>query len=184
MELEMDGIREHDGVSFTSGQPTSLSECLIGIRRIEYIPTQITKQNPEAFYKLFNGWGIAWTAIWNVIRKRQAPTLTQVRQEVYFMGADLCKWQNFQQKGGGQLEYALDALVNVTKNLCIGGDDGWEYDLFINEIEAKPATVLDRMFDVAKLKCLEIGDNFISQEMGPYYHVVDEGIYGEEDFDY
>lgn len=171
---------------FQKFKPASLEDCcgFDGIRRIDYIPGEVLEQNSEGFYKSFaDGWEIAWKAMHLVVSRREAPTISRVQHEITNrMGCDLRKWNHFTQKGG-KVEYAIDALLKITQNVVIDGDDGWEYCIFEDEIEAILATPFDKAFDIARVKCLELtNENFMKQPQGPYYH----GSNGldRDDFDY
>jgi len=150
--------------------PTSLPICFDmcdGIEYIQYIPfVEISKKNPDGLYKSFeDGWGIVWEAIASLLHTQRAPTLTRVEQEIYNIGADLRKWSHFAEKGG-KIEYALDALLDVARNLHL---DGWfEND---SDDDALPDSPLDGAFDVARVKCLESNNhNWLTQPAGPYRH--------------
>jgi hypothetical protein len=50
---------------------------------------------------------------------------------------------------GGKVEFALDALFNITEHVPVDGDCGWEYDVLKEQIEAHPSTPLDGSSDIA-----------------------------------
>lgn len=162
---------------FTKFRPTPLAKCCClwsGIHRIDYIPTEVLQRNSQGLYKSFaDGWEIAWRAILQLIMRKEAPTTSRVQNEICRMNCDLRKWSHFVEKGG-KIEYAIDALLDITKNVVINGDDGWEYCDYKEKIEALPATPFDKSFDLAKVKCLEItNENFRNQPQGPYRHNFD-----------
>lgn len=168
-ELSVNIVKEDSDVFFVKDKATPLSQCagVFGVHLIHYIPTEILHQNCQGLYKSFcDGWGIVWSAIVKVIHNRQAPTITRIEQEIHAMGADLRKWHHFQQKGG-KIDYALDALFDVTKKVYRNGDYHWVYNNCKDDIEKIPATESDDMFDVAQAKCFETD---ICQVMGPYFH--------------
>jgi len=177
-ELASDGIRDDfNSVRFQKNRPTSLEVCcgVCGIRHFDYIPTEVFQRNPEGLFQSFcDGWAIAWEAITNLLQNKQAPTKSQVEREIDRIGTDIRKWNHFVQKGG-KIEYALDALFSVTRNVLVDGDDGWEYAVFKDDIEAHPATPFDGAFDVARVKCFGITNgNFREQPKGPYHHNFDD----------
>jgi hypothetical protein len=65
---------------------------------------------------------------------------------------DSRKYHHFLSKEG-KVEFAIDALINVTRNVAVDGDDGWEYGIF-DQIESLPAThtPFDDAFDIARFK--------------------------------
>ena len=138
-EIACGTIKDCDCGQFTKFQPLPLLDCC-WITFFQYIPTEVFHRNPQGLYKSFcDGWAIVWGAIESLLRKRQAPTISQVIKEIYESGADQRKWNHFVEKGG-IIEFALDALFDTTRNLLVLGDDGWEYCEFQDEIEAQPAT--------------------------------------------
>ena len=42
-----------------------------------------------------------------------------------------------------QFVYAIDALINISRNTLIHGSDEWEYDIFKDDIDNMPATPFD-----------------------------------------
>ena len=171
---------------FTKFQPTSLAHCcgFCGIQRIDYIPAEVLHRNPEGFYKSFaDGWEIVWRAMLMLLQRNQALSISLVHQEIcsrHYM-YDLRKFNHFVDKGG-KIDYALDALLKITEHVVVGGDDGWEYWMFRDEIEALPATPFDKAFELARVKCLEItNQNFVTQPGGPYNHNFDEDAYHDGD---
>lgn len=143
-ELYDSSLHDQDSL-FQKFKPTSLKECcccLCGIPRIEYIPPEVLERNSEGFYKSFaDGWEIAWKAIQSVLsRKSEIPTISRVEYEINCrMECDLRKWNHFIQKGG-KVEYAIDGLLRITQNVVMKGDDGWEYHMFEDLIEALPSS--------------------------------------------
>ena len=83
---------------------------------------------------------------------------------------DMNKLQTFYAMGG-KIDYAIDALINISRNTLIHGSDEWEYDIFKDDIDNMPATPFDDYFELARLKCLEItNENYNAQPNGPYTH--------------
>jgi len=85
-ELAFDDIRYDGGsVRFEKIRPTSLEQCcgVCGIEHFDYIPTEVFQRNPEGLFQSFrDGWAIAWEAIANFLRNKQAPTKYQVEREI------------------------------------------------------------------------------------------------------
>lgn len=194
-ELGYDMIGDLDGVSFQKFKPTPLSDCCalfsFGIHRMEHIPpTALRAYNPDGLYKSFvDGWQIVWGAIMTLLQRNLVPTKTRVENEIVRLcceqrySFDSRKWQHFKDKGG-KIEYALDAILHQTRNVCVDGDDGWEYDIFEDQFNALDATPLDLAFDLARVKVLELTDeNMNQQPRGPYRYVFEDED-GDEYADY
>lgn len=166
---------DFDGIQLEESRPASLKLCyddFDGIGRMEYIPyEEMSRRNPKGLYKPFqDGWGMVWEAMYSLLDKKQAPTLSRVEQEIRTMntGDSLRRWSHFLDKGGKAV-YAIDALLKITSNVQVNGEDGWFYEHFEDEMERLPSSPLDGAFDVARLKCLEINNNnFLTQPSGPY----------------
>ena len=170
------GCKSMEVSSMKNNGPTPLKECcglFGGIPFIEYIPTCVLKQiNPKGLYKsFFDGWKIVWEAMLKVLHNEQIPTITKVREHIDFLcsiGGGRNKINYFLNKGG-KIEYALDALLCVTQNVHVTGDDYWVYEEYNDEIEVHLTTPLDSAYDMARVICLEINeDNFKAQPTGPY----------------
>ena len=82
------------------------------------------------------------------------------------------------RRNGGKVEHVIDALINITRNVAVDGDDGWEYALIEEDIEMHPATLLDQAFDIARFKCINQGGGE-GQSRGPYRDAFElDDIYG------
>ena len=66
-----------------------------------------------------------------------------------------------------KIEYALDALLGVTENVLLSGDDGWSYIDFQENIEAIAPTEMDDAFDVAFVNCISRAGGDLDMR-GPY----------------
>ena len=171
-DLTMSSVKDSN-TEFEKFEPTSLETCysmFFGIPRMDYVPYKIISQrNPNGLYKSFqDGWGIVWEAIASLLHKKRAPTITRVEQEIYNIKADIRKWNYFLEKGG-RVVYAIDALISITRKVCVSGDDGWVYEDYKDEMEEFPNSLLDEAFDVARIKCLEIkSNNFSNHPSDPY----------------
>lgn len=134
----------------------------------------LTRHNPDGLYESFkDGWGYCFLAAGALLRRGQTPTVRAVEQCIRSnYSIDQRKFQHFISHHG-KVEYAIDALINITRNVAVDGDDGWEYCSFEDEIEAHPATPLDRAFDVVRFKCINQGGGEGSSR-GPYRYQFDE----------
>lgn len=88
---------------------------------------------------------------------------------------DSRKYHHFLSKEG-KVEFAIDALINVTRNVAVDGDDGWEYGIF-DQIESLPAThtPFDDAFDIARFKCINQGGGEGTMR-GPYQNASDQSM--------
>ncbi|GFH55566.1 hypothetical protein CTEN210_12042 [Chaetoceros tenuissimus] len=168
-------------------RPIPLSTCCSfwdGIDHIKYIPPDVlSARNPNGLYQSFlTGWRMVWYSIASLLESGQVPTKSRVEAKIphlfrenggIFDSFDLHSWRHFLDKGG-KIEYALDALVVQTSNVVLNGDDGWEYDSYEDDFEALSKTPLDGLFDLARVKILELNDqNVHLQPQGPYYSIFD-----------
>ena len=156
-ELEMDDIRFTDRAE--------------GISRIDYIPPSVLRNIRGAYNSFGDGWGCCFVAIHAVLQSGRAPTVHRVEQyleqNAYAGGRiDARKYQLFLGKGG-KVEYAIDALINITRNVVMNGDDGWEFEDFRENMERLSMNPLDAAFDVARLKCINHGGGEGTMR-GPY----------------
>ncbi len=165
---------------FIKYRPKPIQECCVGFwsySYFEYIPTDVFRRQPKGIYKSFvEGWQIVWEAISKLLNKKKVPTISSVEQEITTMERfgliDVRKLRHFEGKGGN-IAYALDALINTTEKVHKQGDCYWVYEDFMDDIEKHPETPLDDAFDVARVKCMTItNQNFNLQPNGPYNHDV------------
>jgi hypothetical protein len=184
-ELEVDSFNMRDGeVTFIPHQPTPLREVCssLGFNRIDYIPMEVLQSDAKGIYKSFlDGYAMCFEAICKILQRNQVPTIDRIRQELNDNGQqyDQRKLRHYLDKGG-KIEFALDSVLNVTENVVTQGDDGWEYGTFEEDIEAKPATPLDRMWDVARLMCFNRGGGML-EKRGPFRDVFRYGLEDDED---
>lgn len=181
-------LKECEPVTFEEAKPMPYSKCFKeiygfvqfehGFPRFEYIPTEIFLRNREGIPESFlSAWYMIWEAIMNLLRKRMSPSKTNIQNELGHASSngtiqdfDMNKIQTFYTMGG-KIDFAIDALINISKNTLIHGSDEWEYDIFKDDIDNMPATPFDDYFELARLKCLEItNDNYNVQPNGPYTH--------------
>ena len=173
---ELNGdIFQDDGHLFQRNEPTSLERCcaMFGVNRIDYIPLEVLQRDPRGLFRSFHdGYAMCFLAIAAVLRRNQAPTVQRVRNEIeYNSGSyDNRKFRHCLDRGG-RIEYALYAVIQVTENVLVIGDDGWEYSTFQDEIEALPSNPLDGRFEVARLMCIDRGGGTPQAETGPFREV-------------
>lgn len=170
-ELEAGGILRECEIRFEPYQPAPLSVCCddCGIKRIDYIPRSVLECNRGGLYQSFKeGWGYCFQAIHGVLQRGQAPTVHRVQHYLEYVDRtiDQRKYGHFLGRGG-RVKFAVDALINISRNVCVHGDDGWEYWMFQEDIEALPATPLDDAFDVARFMCINQGGGDGTMQ-GPY----------------
>ena len=161
-------------LQFTRNQPTPLEDILqsgdsMDFSRVEYIPLSVLKSDPRGIFKSFrDAWKMIICAILAILRSREVPTVNKIDRELCTGLYDLRKIEHYKSKGG-KIEFALDAILKVTENVVKNGDDGWEYGVFEEEIEAHDPTPLDEMYDVARFMCFnrEVGRhlNLVPTEM-------------------
>ena len=172
-DMEEAMFSDGDMLGFVKFQPKPLSECcsVFGISRIDYIPASVLKQySSGGIYKSFyDGWSNIWSVMRMILNDGRAPTVQRIEEYLHsgrVFSFDHRKHQHFLSKGG-RIEFAIDALIGVTRNVAVSGDDGWEYHMFQDEIESLPATPLDKAFDVAWFFCISRGGGNLTSR-GPY----------------
>jgi len=171
---------------FQSYEPTSLERCCdpFGINRIDYIPLEVLRRDPRGLFQSFHdGYAMCFEAIAAVLRRNQAPTVQRVRNEIECGRYDNRKFRHYIDRGG-RIEYALYAVIQVTENVLLSGDDGWEYETFQDEIEALPSNPLDGRFEVARVMCINRGGGTPQAETGPFREVTLYGNDRDEGCDY
>lgn len=188
-EIESGSFLDQQDIEFQRGRPVPISQCcgFFGIRRVDYIPPHVFEHpiNQGGLYKSFHdGWGMCIQAIAHLLRSGHVPSVQNVHRVlstnsallVFGLDFDYRKVQHFLDKGG-KTEYAVDAVLNITQNVVVDGDDGWEYVMFADDIEALPATPLDTDFDVARIMCINQGGGQ-GKERGPYRETLLLGLSG------
>jgi len=60
-----------------------------------------------------------------VLQAGGAPTVHRIRTQMKRCGSADRKYRAFLNKGG-RIDYAVDGIITVAKNVCVNGDDGWE----------------------------------------------------------
>ena len=142
--------------------------------RGEYIPAEV-KASKERNKEFREGWSAVWSAIKSVLHDNESPTVSRIKEymETGKLGPED---SNAKLKGfldaDGKIEFALDALLGVTENVLLSGDDGWEYEDYKENIEALAPTEMDDAFDVAFVMCITRAGGDLDVR-GPY-----QGGYG------
>jgi len=138
------------------------------IPRLDYIPSAILETvrqgNEKLLRKFIDGWRAIFCCVADLLRRGMTPTCNHIKAS--FARQVNINYQFYISKGG-KIEYALDAILNVTENVYKDGDDGYEYATFEDDIEALPSTPLDWQFDIARFMCIETGGGELTTR-GPY----------------
>jgi hypothetical protein len=173
---EHESVREYL-LEFTAYRPTPLAECYnFGIARMEYIPYSAISHNQSGLYESFaKGWRQLFETMRRILSDGKTPTVRRIQEYIQeyvqlgvFHSADIRYHSHFLQKGG-RIEFAVDALIAISQNVAVDGDDGWEYGTFQDDIETLPANAMDNAFDVARFKCMKGGGGEL-HTCGPYHH--------------
>jgi hypothetical protein len=136
---ELEGDAFLDGYGNLSYIPRSLSHCM---RKSRFI----------------NGYGACIRTVANMLRRGYIPTVRRVKK--YSPSREV----NDYLQQGGKIEYALDAVFQIA---VIAFDDdnlGEDDDESFQEL---PETVLDDAFELASVKCINLGGGTLN-ERGPY----------------
>jgi len=154
---------------------------------MKYIPLEIFLQGrKESSKKFSDGWGAIFCCIADLLRRGMTPTCNRIKDTLLRQANQ--NYQFFIEKGG-RIEYALDAILDITENVYNEGDDGYEDETFEDDIEALPSTPLDWQFDIARFMCFERGGGVLT-ERGPYrmfddyFEMEDEDDGGKKNNDY
>jgi hypothetical protein len=171
-ELEESSFQD-DGV-FQSRVPTLLSDCCsYGFNRIGYIPLYVLEADPRGIFRSFkDGYSYCFLAIAAILRRDRTPTVQRIHHEIISHSSlyDGRKFQFYLEKGG-KIEFAIYAVIQITQNVLFDGDDGWEYSMFEDEIEALPSNPLDECFEGARLRCINGGGGTPQDRCGPFPEV-------------
>ena len=103
----------------------------------------------------------------------QRKSINRIRIQIERSGSADHNYRAFLRKGG-RIEYAIDAIITVAKNVCVNGDDGWEYEDIQESIEKYSTTPLDHAFDVAWFKCISQGGGDSLKTRGPHRGCCDD----------
>jgi hypothetical protein len=152
---------------FVPCQAKPLEECCAkrgGIRRIEYIPDHVLRDNADGFFQSFaESWEGLFHTCHSLLERGKAPYVAEVDdREMHGSLRSTSKYAHFKQKGG-KVSFALDAIIDLTEKALVGDDEGavvWKYDDHRAAIEAHPETLLDRCFDIARWMLIDRGDRF------------------------
>eukprot|EP00540_Astrosyne_radiata_P012436 CAMPEP_0116858764 /NCGR_PEP_ID=MMETSP0418-20121206/21377_1 /TAXON_ID=1158023 /ORGANISM="Astrosyne radiata, Strain 13vi08-1A" /LENGTH=68 /DNA_ID=CAMNT_0004492769 /DNA_START=94 /DNA_END=300 /DNA_ORIENTATION=+ len=64
-------------------------------------------------------------------------------------------------------------MINITRNVLLEGDDGWEWGMYEEEFDELPKTPMDRQFPMARFMCLD-QCNATQFPKGPHHHHTDD----------
>mmetsp|Transcript_8742 Transcript_8742/g.24433 ORF Transcript_8742/g.24433 Transcript_8742/m.24433 type:complete len:636 (-) Transcript_8742:51-1958(-) len=172
LESDMFGV---DRITLRARDPLTLQDLCGNVNLIEYIPLGALQSNrPPIFGSFFrDGYEMIFRTICRILRSREIPTVRRVKEAA--SRCDRQKLEHFEERGG-RVEFALDAVLDITEEAVSEGDDArWEYDPFADNIAALPATPLDAMFDLARFMCFDRGDGTLDKR-GPHQEVIKCGL--------
>jgi hypothetical protein len=130
--------------------------------RLEYIPESVLRQRKNTA-KFVAGMNCVWNAVSKVLQSKQTPTIQRVT-DLVLQSSDVRDF--FAQ--GGMVDHVIDSLVTISRNVVKNGDDGWEYEMFEDDITALPSTVFDEDFELAWHRLITLGGGTIMTR-GPYH---------------
>jgi hypothetical protein len=128
-----------------------------------FIPTEIKQKALSKYF--IDGFGIVFETVARLLEAGRVPTVDRIKRNALQSTSGA---HNFKRmlEAGGKVEFALDALFNITEKVLIDGDCGWEYESFREQIEAHPSTPLDGSFDIAFFMCINQGGGSL-EDRGP-----------------
>jgi hypothetical protein len=113
-----------------------------------FIPTEMKQRDfPEDF---IDGLGIVFETIARLLEAGRVPTVDRIQRSALQSTSGAHHFKRMLE-AGGKVEFALDALFNITEKLLVAGDCGWEYEDFKEQIKAHPSTPLDGSFGIGFL---------------------------------
>jgi hypothetical protein len=124
-----------------------------------FIPTGMRQRGLPAYFT--KGLGIVFETAARLLEAGRVPTVHRIKRSA-------SGTQNFTRmlEAGGKVEFALDALFNITEHVLVDGDCGWEYETFKEQIESHPSTPLDSSFEIAFFMCINRGGGSL-EDRGP-----------------
>jgi hypothetical protein len=110
----------------------------------------------QYFENLLEGYRLVWLISGYLLSTGLPPTVQNVKT-----GLDNALTPEEKEEllgiSGFEIEYALDALLDVTNNVWEGKHDGWSKNSIQSELDAIPATPLDDIYDIAWFMCVDRG---------------------------
>lgn len=133
---------------------------------LRYVPADACSDQ-RSRDKLFQGFEYCFKLLGHMLKyNRMVPTIENVNKMVNHFSIGRRAYEPFIDKGG-RFEFVIDALLDITENVYVNGDDGWEYETFEEDIEALVETPLDGMFDLARFMLINRGGGVL-EGRGPY----------------
>jgi hypothetical protein len=108
-----------------------------------FIPTEMRQRGLPAYF--ISGLRIVFETAARLLEAGRVPTVDRIKRSALQSSHHFTRML----EAGGKVEFALDALFNITDRVLVDGDCGWEYETFQDQIEAHPSTPLDGSFDIA-----------------------------------
>ena len=133
---------------------------------LRYVPADACSDQ-RSRDKLFQGFGYCFQVLGRMLNySSKPPTTENAKKMVNHFHVGRRAYEPFID-GGGRFEFVIDALIDITENVYVNGDDGWEYEHFEEEIEALVETPIDGMFDLARFMLINRGGGEL-EGRGPY----------------
>jgi hypothetical protein len=128
-----------------------------------FIPTAMRQRDLPAYFA--TGLGIVFDTAARLLGAGRVPTVDRIKSSAMRSTSGSRHFTRMLE-AGGKVEFALDALFNITEKVLVNGDCGWEYEVFKEQIEAYPSTPLDGSFDIAFFMCVNRGGGSL-EDRGP-----------------
>jgi hypothetical protein len=129
----------------------------------DFIPTELRQDDLPDYF--ITGLGIVFETVAKLLEAGQVPTVDRIKSSAMLSTSGAHHFTRMLE-AGGKVEFALDALFNITEKVLVDGDCGWEYENFKAPIEAHPSTPLDGSFDIGFFMCVNRGGGSL-QSRGP-----------------
>jgi len=136
---------------------------------LRYVPADACSDlDQRSRDKLFEGFGYCFQVLGRMLNYSPSvvPTTENAKKGVNRFHVGRRAYEPFINKGG-RFEFVIDALLDITENVYVNGDDGWEYEHFEEDIEALVETPMDGMFDLARFMLINRGGGML-EGRGPY----------------
>ena len=151
---------------------------------LRYVPADaIQNFSGRSRDKLYAGFEHCFKVLGHLLRYGMVPTVEHANKMVNHYPMDRRRSFDPFLDEGGRFEFVIDALLDITENVFVQGDDGWEYETFEEEIEAFIETPFDGMFDLARFMLINRGGGVL-EGRGPYElsaNDVSDSCYGGRD---